>query len=312
MITRYLLPLIGIAGLIGGIIFSQTYGSPKAPPPNQLSLPPAAPFSDTVSGTGLVEASSRNINIGSFESGVVASVNVTEGDRVNTGDVLFTLDDRLAKAMVLQHERAVEAANANIANSRAALEDVQDQLRRAEGLSVGKSISMDELSRRRFAVKRASAALTAAQAEYESSKASLDAAKVELSRLKVTAPSAGRILKVRIKPGEYINLMSSGASPILMGEDNPLFLRVEVDENDVWRFESAAKASASLRSHKDQTYPLSFVRIEPYVQPKRNLNGDTSERVDTRVVEVVYSIDMPKEAKPLYIGQQMDVFIEEK
>ncbi len=45
------------------------------------------------------------------------------------------------------------------------------------------------------------------------------------------------------------------------------------------------------------------------MQPKKNLNGDTSERVDTRVLEVIYKLEMDKDSLPLYIGQQMDVFI---
>ncbi len=186
--------------------------------------------------------------MGSFESGVVSRIAVKEGDRVKAGDVLFSLDDRAAKAEALQRESEVAAASATIANNRAALEDVQDQLKRAEGLSVGKSISLDELQRRRFAVKRAATSVTVAQAQAESAKAALDSARVTLSRLSVTAPVEGRILKVRINPGEYINLMSSGASAILMGEDAPLFLRVEVDENDVWRF--GALLCPKFRAHR--------------------------------------------------------------
>ena len=315
--TRYILPLLGALGIVFGIIFSLTYGSPKPQAPNQLSLPPSAPFDKTVSGTGLVEASTRNINVGSHLSGIVSMVNVTEGDRVKVGDILFVIDERAAKAEVDQRTSEAEAANANIANARAAFDDVEDQRKRAEQLTAGKSISMDELQRRRFAVKRAAAAVTVAQAQHDSAKAALETAQVTLSRLSVTAPVAGRILKVRVRPGEYIMAGSSGDSPILMGEDNPLYLRVEIDENDVWRYQSASKAIASLRSNKEITYPLTFVRIEPYVQPKKNLNGDMSERVDTRVLEVVYRIDVPAEAdskgqKAPYIGQQMDVFIDGK
>ena len=314
--TRYILPLIGAVGIAGGILFSFTYGNPKPATPNQLATPPSAPFDRTVSGTGLVEASSRNINIGSHLSGIVSRVEVTEGDRVHKGDVLFVIDERAAMAEVQQRQSEAEAANANIANARAALEDVQDQLKRAEGLTAGKSISMDELQRRRFAVKRAVAAVTVAQSQYDSAKAALETAKVTLTRLSVTAPVDGRILKVRVRPGEFIMAGGTGDSPILMGEDTPLYLRIEIDENDVWRYESTAKAVASLRSNKEHSYPLTFVRIEPYVQPKKNLNGDMSERVDTRVLEVVYRIELPEAEeqakKPLYIGQQMDVFIEGK
>jgi hypothetical protein len=51
---------------------------------------------------------------------------------------------------------------------------------------------------------------------------------------------------------------------------------------------------------------LQFVRVEPYVIPKRNLTGDSTERVDTRVLQVIYKL--PKEAR-LYPGQQMDLSI---
>ena len=57
-----------------------------------------------------------------------------------------------------------------------------------------------------------------------------------------------------------------------------------------------------------EAYPLEFVRFEPYVIPKKSLTGDTTERVDTRVLQVVYRVKDPN--APLYVGQQMDVYIE--
>jgi len=50
------------------------------------------------------------------------------------------------------------------------------------------------------------------------------------------------------------------------------------------------------------------VRFEPYVIPKKSLTGDSTERVDTRVLQVIYSI---RDGGPsVYVGQQMDVYIE--
>jgi hypothetical protein len=54
--------------------------------------------------------------------------------------------------------------------------------------------------------------------------------------------------------------------------------------------------------------PIRFVRIEPYVVPKRSLTGDSAERVDTRVLQIIFELDRP--AVPLYVGQQVDVFIQ--
>jgi hypothetical protein len=53
---------------------------------------------------------------------------------------------------------------------------------------------------------------------------------------------------------------------------------------------------------------LEFVRFEPYVIPKKSLTGDSIERVDTRVLQVIYRI---RDAEPsVYVGQQMDVYID--
>jgi hypothetical protein len=48
--------------------------------------------------------------------------------------------------------------------------------------------------------------------------------------------------------------------------------------------------------------------VEPYVTPKTSLTGSSSERVDTRVLQVIYRFD--RRAIPAYVGQQVDVFIE--
>jgi hypothetical protein len=53
---------------------------------------------------------------------------------------------------------------------------------------------------------------------------------------------------------------------------------------------------------------LTFVRVEPFVVPKKSLNGDSSERIDTRVLQALYAL--PWTAEGLYVGQQLDVYIE--
>jgi hypothetical protein len=44
------------------------------------------------------------------------------------------------------------------------------------------------------------------------------------------------------------------------------------------------------------------------VVPKTELSGTSTERVDTRVLQVVYSVS--KGELPIYVGQQVDVYIE--
>ena len=72
---------------------------------------------------------------------------------------------------------------------------------------------------------------------------------------------------------------------ILMGNLQPLHVRVNVDEEDLPRLKLYAPARAKIRGDaRQEEVPLSFFRLEPYVVPKTSLTGVNTERVDTRVV----------------------------
>jgi len=63
-----------------------------------------------------------------------------------------------------------------------------------------------------------------------------------------------------------------------------------------------------VRGNADLKASLQFVRFEPFVVPKRSLTGDSTERVDTRVLQVIYRVE--RDDMPLFVGQQLDVFID--
>jgi hypothetical protein len=88
----------------------------------------------------------------------------------------------------------------------------------------------------------------------------------------------------------------------------PLHVRVDVDEQEAWRVCDGARAMGRVRGNAQVETPLAFVRFEPFVMPKKSLTGDSTERVDTRVLQVIYRVE--REDVPLYVGQQLDVFIE--
>jgi HlyD family secretion protein len=83
---------------------------------------------------------------------------------------------------------------------------------------------------------------------------------------------------------------------------------VDIDENDAWRFQPCAPAVASVRGNPEIKTPLQYVRTDPDVIPKVTLTGDTTQRTDGRVLQVIYSFDPA--SLPLYVGQLMDVLIE--
>lgn len=96
------------------------------PPPARTPATP--PFASFVAGTGLVEASSGNIAIGSPVSGIATEIAVRVGDHVAGGDVLFRVDDRDLQAELV-------TARARVAAAQAALEAPQHRLDYAQALA---------------------------------------------------------------------------------------------------------------------------------------------------------------------------------
>ena len=118
------------------------------------------------------------------------------------------------------------------------------------------------------------------------------------------------MLQVNIRPGEYA---PTGVTPqplILLGSLDRPHVRVDIDENDAWRFSETSPAVAFIRGNPSLRTDLTFEYMEKYVIPKRSLTGESTERVDTRVMQVVYSFNGAD--LPVFPGQLMDVFIEDR
>ncbi|MEQ1851745.1 MAG: HlyD family efflux transporter periplasmic adaptor subunit, partial [Chthoniobacteraceae bacterium] len=145
-------------------------------------------------------------------------------------------------------------------------------------------------------------------AREASAEAQLARAKVQLDLHIIRAPREGRILQVNTRAGEYASPTTLEAL-ILLGQVEQLQLRVDIDEDNASRIQPAMSAKAYIKGRRDVEIPLTFVRIEPYILPKKSLTGESSERVDTRVLQIIYRFERPK-GVGIYAGQQMDVFLD--
>ena len=304
---KFILPLIALAALlfgIGSVARSQPKHEVAVPP----SPPPASPYSHTVAAVGLIETSTENIAVGTPIADVVSEVLVTVNQTVKAGDPLFKLDNRHLRAELAMRQADLRVAESQIKVNAAMLDDASLQLGFFESLKDKSAISAEELARRRSAVETAQAQLDEAKAHVVVAAAQIQMTQTNLERSIVRAPMDGDVLQVKIHPGEFAPAGVTATPLILLGRLQPLHLRVDVDEHEAWRVHSEAKATAAVRGNADLKAPLAFVRFEPFVVPKKSLTGDSTERVDTRVLQVIYRVE--GDALPLFVGQQMDVFIE--
>jgi len=307
MLPKYTLPVLAAAGFAFGI-FSVLNGNEPMPVAPAVAQPAEAPFATFIAGAGIIEARTRNIAIGSALPGLVKALNAQVGDRVKTGAVLFTIDDREALANLGVRRADRERARALVLEAGAGLADAQTLQRLAEAVTDRRAISTEELERRRNAVLIASARLDSAKAQVRQAESQVEAATITLDRLIVRAPMDGEILQVNVRPGEYAMAGPLSTPLLVMGNLDELHVRVDIDENDAWRFRPDGQAVAYLRGNRDFSTPLTLAYVEPYVVPKRSLTGDSTERVDMRVLQALYRFD--RRRLPAFVGQQVDVFIE--
>jgi len=345
MIKKYLLPAIAVTGLIFSI-YTVVRARRTPPPAEMVVAPPTIPRGlRAIAGAGLIEAKRENIPIGTLVAGVVTEVYVKRGDMVQKGNPLFRLDDRDLKAQLLVAEANLAAAGAqyerlkvapqqgDVPTSEAAVEearahfvDAEVAYRRSEALFERNAEAAQDRDHDRYAYLANKATLTRMEADLKrlkltwekdtavyaaaagQARSQVESTQINIERLVVRALVDGEVLQVHVRPGQYAGLVWNEPL-IVLGDIRELHVRVDIDEQDLPYFAPGSPAVATLKGRPQVRFPLTYFDTEPYVIPKQSLTGSNTERVDTRVLQVLYSL--PKKTSiPLHIGQQMDVYIE--
>jgi HlyD family secretion protein len=294
MKSFYKVTFISLLGLIMGIA-SIYYGNSSMPAQTQPILKIQSPYDSYIYGTGIVELESTNIPVGTAISGIVTKIYIKVGQQIKVGDALFTIDDSDVKAKVAIAEAKVKVADAALKKVMHQFK-IYKELKEAAPQVVSKKTYLSQLDE-----------LNLAKANLELAKAEVMAFKDELERHTVHSLIKGQVLRCKMQIGEYID-NSRVTSPLILLGSNTMRLPVDINENDVWRIKPKAKAVAFVRSHPELKIPLHYEYTEPSITSKTAFTGLSTERTDMRVLQRIYTFEKPD--FPLYVGQQLDVFVE--
>jgi multidrug resistance efflux pump len=242
---------------------------------------------------------------------MVTEVYVKAGDQIMKGQRLFSVDDRDTRAALA---------------AKAAADDASVQVRLIESVTDRRAVREEDIERRRAALAQANARvveaekslsllkagawgpdLQVARISVKQAQAAVEQSQIDLERLTSLAPINGVILQNHVRVGQYASCAGTSEPLMIIGSSGALNLRVDISENDAWRVKEGASGTAYVRGNAALHYPVTFVRTEPYVLPKRSLTGDATERVDTRVLQVIYRFD--DVTAHLFVGQQMDLYV---
>lgn len=304
---KYTLPILAAAGFLFAA-YTVVNSNKPVPIAPAFVEPASAPFQNFIAGAGIIEPKNENVAIGSPLARLVGKVAVKVGDKVTAGAPLFYLDDRENQAELAMKKADLAKAKADVLVAKANVADTQSLFDLANAVSDSRAISGEDVLKRRNALAVAKAKLESANAFVEQAQAAILQTETTLERLIVRAPIDGDVLQVNVRAGEFATAGALSKPLLILGDLKTLHVRVDIDENDAWRFDKNSKAVAYLRGNRQFKVDLQLAYVEPFVVPKKSLTGDSTERVDTRVLQALYQFN-PKELSA-YVGQQMDVFIE--
>ena len=237
-------------------------------------------------------------------------------------------------------KETLDVARAQVTLAGANLKTAQDQLdkqRRSYELDP-KSVSKDTLDTAENAAKSTAANLEVARRQYDLVKAgawiydirnqekqyvatvkAYTSANNLLSKYTLRAPVDGVVLSINTSVGSYVSQQGAydtytqGMNPVIsMGSSaGYLGVRCYVDEILLHRLPEGGPVRAQMFIRgTDIRVPLEYVRTQPYVSPKIELSDQRTERVDVRVLPVIFRFTPPKGVQ-LYPGQLVDVYIGE-
>jgi HlyD family secretion protein len=302
----------------------------QVPPPpgthdDRTDLGPAG----AAGGDGIVEPADRETKVAAAVPGRIAAILVREGDHVEVGAALVELESGpeqaalaaaeadvlvaradFAKATHGQRSEDVEAAigDSEAAKARSALSD--SVYERTQNLVRGGALPPDELDKagrqaeidrhtsdaaqaRRNAVVAGSRSedILSARARIASAAAKRDQAKSNLERLTVRAPIAGEILQSKYRAGEY-ETPGAGQDPlIVMGDTRELRVRLDVDERDIGKVSPSAAAFVTADAYPGRKFGGHVTEIGKRMGRKNVRTDDPTERIDTKILEVVITLD---------------------
>jgi HlyD family secretion protein len=291
-----------------------------------------------------VSGTIRQIFVGEGDTVRAGAPLLAIDDTVQQANVAQQKAQREAAATTLQELKAqprketLAVAQAQLVQAGASLRTAQDQFdkqQRSYDIEP-RSVSMDALDTARNTVSTARAAFDLAQKQYDLTRAgawiyairnqerqvealakTYQGARAVLEKYTLKAPVDGVVLSLNSALGSYVspqgiyNTYTQGAAPALVmaTSENYYNVRCYIDEILISRLPPPDKIAAQMSIRgTDVRIALQFLRVQPYVSPKISLSDQRQERVDVRVLPVIFRF-AKRDGLRIYPGQLVDVYV---
>jgi RND family efflux transporter MFP subunit len=261
---------LGAGVLVLAVLLAWFFSRDK---PVEVAVAAARPMPATSAGASVLDATGyvtarRQATVSAKITGKVQDVRIEEGQRIEAGEILATLDDSEARVDVELRRAQVAAARAQLDEARAAAANADRESKRQEDLAERKLTSVSALDAARTQSEALRARVSSQASGVRVAEEALQAAQVQLDNTIVRAPFAGVVTVKAAQPGEMISPISAGGGSIRTGigtivDMDSLEIQVDVSEAYINRVRPGQAVEAVLNAYPDWRIPATVIAIVP-------------------------------------------------
>ncbi len=210
----------------------------------------------------------RKATVSSKITGKVTQVLVEEGDFVEKGQLLATLDDNIQQANYQLVQAQLKASKARMNEVEVFIQEAALNHQRTTELETRNLASTADLDRTRLALAGLRARLVGLETDVEVANSSVKVSYEQLRDTEIRAPFSGVVILKAAQPGEMISPVSGGGAFIATGictivDMNSLEIEVDVSESYINRVKPGQPATATLNAYQDWKIPAEVIAIIP-------------------------------------------------
>lgn len=204
----------------------------------------SALFAEPITLSGSVISDNQKMITSRF-MGFVTQVNVSEGEKVKKGQLLYTIDSKEIDSALNQVELGISQAQLSLQMYQNQYENVKLNLERHKRLLEKDMVSKYDVENLALAAKNLEDMISIATKQVEQAKARLTEVKNQYQYLNIKAPNSGVVIAKNIKVGE---MAMPGMPAIVLSDLTDLKISVEIAEGDLQKFPYGKKVKVEIPS----------------------------------------------------------------
>lgn len=268
-----------IAAVVIYAILTQEHGEPVT-----VGRPVTGSIVERIPANGKIHPVTE-VKISPDVSGEIIELNVEEGDRVGTGDLVIKIKQDVYISLRDRAAATLNATRAQYQQQKASFIQAEQNYQRNKRLYGQRAISLQEFQTSTAEYEMAREQLNAAEYNIESAVASLDEAEENLTKTVIYSPIDGIVSRLSVEKGERVvgTSQMAGTEMLRIADFGKMEVLVDVNENDIIRISKGDTADIEVDAYPGRVFKGVVTQI---ANSAKNLGSTSAALTDVTNFEV--------------------------